>query len=63
MVLKSFVFEESVDPANVYAGGWAFFLTVALIVSVALLLFSFSRHVRKAKQPWPGEETENEQPK
>lgn len=62
-MFNSFVLEESVDPANVYAGGWAFLLTVVLIVAVSLLLFSFSRHVRKAKQPWPGEESENQEQK
>ena len=62
-MFNSFVLEETVDPANVYAGGWAFFLTIVLIVAVALLLFSFSRHVRKAKQPWPGEESETQDQK
>lgn len=46
---------RGLDP-NIVRPGWLALGIVALLgVGLALLLFSFSRHAKKASQPWEGD--------
>lgn len=53
---------EEVDPEGNQSIGWlAGIFTIVLFVVIALLLWSFARMARKAREPWEGEEEEADQ--
>jgi len=48
---------DEVDPEGNQSIGWlAGIFTIVLFIVIALLLWSFVRMARKAREPWEGEE-------
>lgn len=45
------------EAKDVTAGFWGLLLFLAMIGLLVFLFFSFTKHVRRARQPWEGEET------
>ena len=46
-------------PENVRPGWTAMLVVFLLIGALALLMRSFSKHARKAREPWPGDEDDS----
>ena len=43
-------------PENVRPGWLAMLVVALLIVATVALLFSFVKHARRAREPWPGDD-------
>lgn len=43
-------------PENVRPGWIAMLVVALLIVATVALLFSFAKHARRAREPWPGDD-------
>lgn len=47
---------QELDERKIVAGWVGLFLLLAMIVVLVLLFMSFAKHVRKAREPWEGED-------
>ncbi len=49
---------QEIDPEGNQAIGWlAGIFTIILFIAIALLLWSFAKMAKKAREPWPGEDS------
>ena len=51
--------EVPLTPENVRPGWIAMLVVGLLIVATVFLMRSFSKHARKAREPWPGEKDDD----
>lgn len=51
--------EVPLTPENVRPGWLAMLVVFLLIGALVLLMRSFSKHARKAREPWPGEKDDD----
>jgi hypothetical protein len=47
--------EVPIDQQHVRPGGIAMLVVGLLILATILLMFSFVKHARRAREPWPGD--------
>lgn len=54
---------QEIDPEGNQSIGWlAGLYTLGLFIVIGLLLWSFARMAKKARQPWEGEEQDSDGP-
>lgn len=50
-----FLATEEIDPATVKPGWLGGAFVIAMAIAVAVLLWSFAKNVKRARQPWSSE--------